>query len=62
MAMFIDQDCLCVDGPWAGQSVFLTGGVKETLFFSCKGEHGRYVRDPIEGKLYWEKSNDNNPI
>jgi len=58
--MLIKGDFECANGPWKGQTLFLTNGcgrngVAATGTFEHKGERGRYIEDPIDGKLYWEK-------
>jgi hypothetical protein len=70
--MLIKGDFECVNGPWAGEHLFLSKGVDtgsshssvfaSTGFFEYKGQVGRYIEDPIEGKLYWEKKSDECPI
>ena len=55
--MVIKRDYECGNGPWKGQTLFLTGGNSENVctgVFVYKGECGRYILDPIDGKLYWE--------
>lgn len=59
--MGIKRDYICANGPWEGQTLFLTHSVRsatKTGLFEYKGERGRYVEDALDGKLYWEKHND----
>jgi hypothetical protein len=69
--MLIKGDFECANGPWAGERLFLTSGLvgteKKNLFaatgfFEYKGQVGRYIEDPLDGKLYWEKKSDECPI
>ena len=51
---------MCADGPWKGEHLYLTGGSLgsqhlSTAFFEHKGERGRYIEDPTNGFLFWEK-------
>lgn len=55
-----EQDSVCMDGPWVGQTLFLS--TKETGIFTVNGQTGRYVKDPVENNLYWEKQNNECPI
>lgn len=55
----IKGDYICANGPWSGSRMYLTkqtGIYAATGYFTFNGEHGRYVEDPIDGKLYWEKA------
>lgn len=62
MPTLIKGDFECADGPWKGQSLFLTcsqnnGPLACTGVFEYKGERGRYIEDPLNGKLYWTQEN-----
>ena len=65
--MLIEGDFECANGPWKGQRLFLSSSkcghsIASTGWFEYKGERGRYIEDPLDGKLYWEKENHECPI
>lgn len=59
--MCIDQprkEFYCANGPFANQYMLLTtylGRCASSCAFELHGERGRYIEDPIDGNLYWEK-------